>query len=325
MSVRFFDFSNHFNQVLDPYFIDRLRELYRLATNALDPNLLTRANWPLIAYFSLHKRDQEVINLCEFVIEGAFGHLGVYLISANILYYLAKSQERTGKGKEALRNYQKALDIAIQQCESVGSESLDFYASLKNIIMHDLASLYEKQGNYEKALELCREVIKTDTALDDKQGLIKSLNQLSLIQRKIGQVVEARATCERALKLAQQENDSKMAFVIRQNLSTLRAHLGELDAWNQSIPSLTEYASSSQDMEAKVLLLINDAGFRLKQEGVDAARDAYVELEALLPHIQDTWLQAGVMHDLATFHSECGHSEKSILFYQKALGIHRSN
>jgi len=131
---------------------DRLLELYRLAVEGLEPDVLTRANWFSVMRLNKQKRYRKVVTLCKFVRDEAYGYLGIHIISSNLLYNLAKAQEHIGEVEEALYNYQGALKLCSHQCQA--NEGVEFCTNLKASIMHDLADLYEKQGNYQKALEL---------------------------------------------------------------------------------------------------------------------------------------------------------------------------
>lgn len=147
---------------------DRLFELYRIATEAFNPDLLTRANWFLVMRLNNQGRYREVAALCKFVRDGAYGYLGIHIITCNLLYYLAKAQEQIGEVDEALLNYQQALDICSPKNEV-----------LKASILHDLGDLYVKQGNYQEALNICQQVIKIDEKENNKLGKAKSLSQMA--------------------------------------------------------------------------------------------------------------------------------------------------
>ena len=131
---------------------DRLFELYRLATEGLRPDVLVSVNWLLIMRFNKQRRYREVIMLCKFVCDGAFGHLGLHLVSPSILYYMAKAQEHLGEVEDALQNYKEALNLCSEQSKT--QEDSEVHRAIRASILHDLADLYEKQGNYQEAFKL---------------------------------------------------------------------------------------------------------------------------------------------------------------------------
>ncbi|MEH2400015.1 tetratricopeptide repeat protein [Nostoc sp.] len=293
---------------------DRLFELYRLATEALNPDLLTRANWFLVMRLNRQGRYREVVALCKFVRDGAFGHLGIHIISFRLLYYLAKAQEHIGEVEEALYNYQESLKF----CS-------DEYETEKAAILHDLGDLYVKQGNYQQALKICQQVIKIDEKDNNKLGKAKSLSQIADIKRELGEPEEALRLYMEVLELTQETGDKNFLYTVHNNIATLQVDLGQTDAWDNLLPSLVSHKTHSQNLEDKIPLLSNTASLRFKQGQIEEAREILEQLNVLLPQIDNSWLKAMLLHNLATFRSECGERELALELYNQALELHRKN
>lgn len=293
---------------------DRLFELYRLATEALNPDLLTRANWFLVMRLNRQGRYREVAALCKFVRDGAFGHLGIHIISFRLLYYLAKAQEHIGEVEEALYNYQEALKF----CS-------DEYETEKAAILHDLGDLYVKQGNYQQALKICQQVIKIDEKDNNKLGKAKSLSQMADIKRELGEPEEALKLYMEVLQLTQETEDKNFLYTVHNNIATLQVDLGQTDAWDNILPSLVSHRTQSQNLENTIPLLSNTASLRLKQGEIEEAREIFDHLNDLLPQIDNSWLKALLLHNLGTFRSDCGDREIALELYNQALELHRNN
>lgn len=293
---------------------DRLFALYQLATKAFNPDLLTRANWFLVMRLNRQGRYREVAALCKFVRDGAFGHLGIHIVTCNLLYYLAKAQEHIGEVDEALHNYQQALEICSPD-----------YEVLKASILHDLGDLYVKQGNYQKALEICQQVISIEEKYKNKLGKAKSLSQIANIKRELGEPEEALKLYIEALELAQETGDKNLLYGLQTNIATLQVDLGQTDAWDGLFPSLVSHGMQSQNLEDKIYLLSNTASLRLKQGEIEEAREILEQLNVLLPQIDNSWLKAVILHNLATFRSDCGDRELALELYNQALELHRKN
>ncbi|MFN6486238.1 MULTISPECIES: tetratricopeptide repeat protein [unclassified Nostoc] len=293
---------------------DRLFELYRLATQALNPDLLGRANWFLVMRLNRQGRYREVVTLCKFVRDGAFGHLGIYIISFRLLYYLAKAQEHIGEVEEALYNYQEALKF----CS-------DEYETEKAAILHDLGDLYVKQGNYQQALNICQQVIKIDEKDNNKLGKAKSIGLMANIKRELGEPEEALKLYVKSLELAQKTGDKNFLYALRNNIATLQVDLGQTDAWDNLLPNLVSHGMQSQKLEDKIFLFSNTAMLRLQQGEMEEAREILEYLNDLLPQIDNSWLKALLLHNLATFRSDCGDREIALELYNQALELHRNN
>ncbi|HEY9802447.1 MAG TPA: tetratricopeptide repeat protein [Leptolyngbyaceae cyanobacterium] len=306
-----FLFNDPFEQSMPTY---RLFELYRLATAALNPDLLTRANWFLAMQLNSQKRYREVATLCKFVRDGAYGFLGIEIISFRLLYYLAKAQEHIGEVEEALHHYKEALKF----CS-------DEYETEKAAILHDLADLYVKQGNYKEALNLCQQVIKIDEQDNNKLGKAKSLSQMADIKRELGEPEEALKLYMEVLELTQETEDKNFLYTVQNKIATLQVDLGQTDAWDNLLPNLVSHRTQSQNLEDKISCLSNIAALRLKQGELGEAKEIYEHLNGLLPQIENSWLQATILHNLATFRSECGERKLALELYNQALELHRKN
>ncbi|MEG4024397.1 tetratricopeptide repeat protein [Microcoleus sp. S13C4] len=302
---------------------DRLLELYRLATEGLRPDVLTEANWFLVMRLYKQKRYREVATLCKFVMEGAFGYLGIYPVSSNLLYYLAKAQEHIGEVEEALDNYQGALDLCSQQCET----QKDFVLPkiTKASILHDLADLHNQQGNYQKALELCLQVLQIDNDNDNDRGKAISLNLLAEIRKNLGEPEEALKNYKKAYELAQKFRDKDLLLTIQTNMAAFQVDRGQIDAWDNLLSGLVSDEVQSKNFEVQIKLLSNTASQKLKQGEIEEARKLLEQLNNLLPQIDNLWLKAALLHNLATFRSECGERELALELYHQALELHRNN
>lgn len=302
---------------------DRLFELYRLATAGLRPDILTEANLFLVMRLNQQKRYREVATLCKFVYYGAYGDLGVHIVSPNLLYYLAKAQEHIGEVEEALHNYQEALILCSQQCEA--QKDFVLHKILKASILHDLADLHNQQGNSQKALELCLQVIQIDEYTDNDLGKAKSLSQLAEIRRSLGEPEEALKNYKKAYEFAQKAMDKDLMFGIQSNISAFQVDLGQIDAWDNLLSGLVSDEVQSKNFEVKIKLLSNTASLKLKQGEIQEARELLEQLNSLLPQIDNLWIKAQLLHNLATFRSECGERELALELYHQALELHRNN
>ncbi|MEG5066117.1 tetratricopeptide repeat protein [Microcoleus sp. B3-A4] len=302
---------------------DRLFELYRLATAGLRPDVLITANWFLVTRLNKQKRYREVATLCKFVYYRAYGDLGVHIVSPNLLYYLAKAQQHIGEVEEALHNYQEALDLCSQQCET--QKDFVLHKITKASILHDLAGLHNQQGNYQKALELCLQVIQIDEYTDNDLGQAISFNQLAEIRKKLGEPEEALKIYKKAYEFAKKLIDKDLLFTIQTNMAALQVDLGQIDAWDNLLSGLVSDEVQSKNFEFQIKLLSNTASQKLKQGEIEEARKLLEQLNNLLPQIDNLWLKAALLHNLATFRSECGERELALELYHQALELHRNN
>ncbi|HEY9858952.1 MAG TPA: tetratricopeptide repeat protein [Candidatus Obscuribacterales bacterium] len=171
----------------------------------------------------------------------------------------------------------------------------------------------------------CLQVIQIDEANKNELGKAKSLNQLAGIKRALGDVEEALKVFQQAHEFAKKSGSQALIFAIQNNIATLQVDLGQIDAWDKSLPDLALSEARSQDWENRITILSNTASLRLKQGDREEARKILEQLAALLPSIDNLWLKAALLHNLATFRSECGDRKLALDLYNQALELHRNN
>lgn len=117
-----------------------------------------------------------------------------------------KYYEAAATAKEALKEFPNSRlfkwglarayqNLDINESIKVYSDLLKSYNSLKNInrcdkiiIMHNIAQLYDKSGQYENALNLCNEILSIKNLSDyEKEKLDKRLDRVQALQLKLTQ------------------------------------------------------------------------------------------------------------------------------------------
>lgn len=129
------------------------------------------------------------------------------------------------------------------------------------------------------------------------------------IKRELGEPEEALRLYMEALELAEETGDKNLLYGVQNNIATLQVDLGQTDAWDNLLPSLVSHRTQSQNLEDRIQLLSNTASLRFKQGEIEEAGEIFEHLNNLLPQIDNSWLQALVLHNLATLRSECGDRE----------------
>lgn len=68
--------------------------------------------------------------------------------------------------------------------------------------LHNIADLYNDNGEYEKALETCKEALEGFETVDSKYGILKSHTLMCSIFGNLGQVEKALSHCKKATEMA---------------------------------------------------------------------------------------------------------------------------
>jgi tetratricopeptide (TPR) repeat protein len=309
---------NHLKESLDDV-VDsaipdiRLLEIYRLALEGQEPEILARCNLTLSVRWNGRGRYREVIVICRLTMQLVW--------TFRLFQSLAKAEEKLGEVESSFKHYQQALSL----CPSSNEEE-------KADIIHALADLYASQGDTDKAFELLYQVLEIDERIGNYGGKAQTLNSLANIKHDQGLLEEALHLYQQAYELQKSISDirksikdTKALATIRTNIATLQVELGQIDAWNQIAPELFEIHESSKDVHGMVVTLNNVAALRLKGGKLEESKVLSQKALQLLDISDDYWIRAAALHNLATICSEQGQYEQSLEFYKQALEIHMKN
>ena len=116
---------------------------------------------------------------------------------ASIYHYLAQSMEHQGKYIDALRTYEKALEICQK---TLPLNHRDLATSYGNI-----ANVYDEMGEYSKALSYCEKAfeIQQKTLSPNHHSLTTSYNNIGLVYSNMGEYSKALSYYEKTLKIRQ--------------------------------------------------------------------------------------------------------------------------
>ena len=107
------------------------------------------------------------------------------------LCYLALTYKNLGEIEKALDIYNQVISY---------TENSPF-AQAKTNALNGLAQLHREQGNLETALDFHREAISVLNEIGAKCDLAEAYYQLALTNQKMGEVVQSRENCEKAIAL----------------------------------------------------------------------------------------------------------------------------
>lgn len=300
----------------------RFWELYRLALEGQEPQILITANWVLSVRWNQRGRYRDVYQLCRLTLNQGVG-------SALLFYHLAKAEEKLGKIDSCIQHYQLALKFCPKENERRETDIHDglskLYSSREAAILHDLADLYAEQGKFDKATELCYQAIEIDRKNNDPGCQAKSLHLLASIKHHQRNLKEALHLYQQAYELQKQVVENNFLAAIRSNTALLKVELGQVDAWKEIAPEIFETRKSYQNSCHAITMLNNIAAHKKMEGKFEEALAIYYKSLHLLNTIDDTWVKADTFHNVATLYSEQGQCEQALKFYEQSLEIHRRN
>ena len=122
--------------------------------------------------------------------EALFGERHAKTIAASIT--LADLYWKNGIFSKAEQLLDNCLDVLTQDCSLTNS--------LRLLTLFNLASVHDEQGRHSEALAFSQECYELSKSIENKEGIIRSLHQLSVINSKLENIDMAQKLCEECLQ-----------------------------------------------------------------------------------------------------------------------------
>lgn len=211
----------------------------------------------------------------------------------------------------AAHYYKKAQSIAIQKNNK---RELSLYFS-------HYIRLLNKQGNFEEALTLSQEHIKTAQELHDDHTLMLAYNEAANEYEYLSDYQPATELYIKALKIANSTNDKTMRQKINNNLSSVFLFLKDyVNGYNYSDEA---YRISTEQKDTVTMgnCLINMGVAELHQQKYDEALSHFKESEKIGYSIPDITLVADALSDQGLVYYTMHRLKEAERTYQKDKAI----
>lgn len=219
-----------------------------------------------------HYADAEKLALAALESARAAGDVAAQV---NALMILGNAQRAQKRHSEAIQTLQRAIEL---QPEAVGAERVR--------AMITLGSLYQEQGDNERAFALFEEALDLASAdPNHREGRAAALRQIGALLHKQGNNQAA------------------------------------LEKWTEAL-SLFE---TSGDYAQAARTLCDIAAVRRALSGINAAMSDYERATVMLNNVRDDATRGFVLSNVATLYTDLGEVETAKSFYEQALKIARES
>jgi len=162
---------------------------------------------------------------------------------------LASVHEYASDYANAREAYFKAYDF----CQAQGADAL------AEVCLGCLSYTLFQTGDWKRAVPVCRDVIKSETAPAGSRGV--ALGMLGLIHAHRGEVAQARKLLEESMDVAREQEVLAMELLAGWGLALVEEQTGELDAAETRYRRLTERWRETQDRHDGIVLLAAAGAF----------------------------------------------------------------
>jgi tetratricopeptide (TPR) repeat protein len=171
-------------------------------------------------------RYRETVNLCQFTLE--------LQADAKLFSRLARAERNLGLVKAAEQHCLTALKICPDTEQATYAE-----------IIHNLALIYQVQGNLKESLKYCEESIEIKREIGDRQGEAASLHQMSIIYQTLGDFNQALKLSQDSIEIYREIGDRQGEAASLHQMSIIYQILGDL---NQAL----QFSQDSIDIEREI-------------------------------------------------------------------------
>jgi len=246
-----------------------------------------------------YQRALEVISNC-----------GKSYLEAEILNNIGNYYSDFGEKSEALRYFDKALQIS-KDAKYPEIEAL----TLKNIgsVYSDLALKQEALGYYKKSLSLYRE------SVDQPEEKASILNNIGIINFKLGEMKEALNNFEEALLICRQINDPQTKSHTLTNIGFFYFDLGQHEKALTYYKEALTVQQTLGDWEGEACTLNNIGSLYEELKENQESIKYYEKSLSISTKFEYLFVQAKALNNIGKVYSEMGQIQKALEYYEKAL------
>ena len=227
-----------------------------------------------------------------------------------IFHRLARSEAELGNTEAAKKYYEQALD----ECPLEDERE-------KAAIIHNLARIYDYQGEVAQAIALYQQSLELQEKMGNLQGKAASLHNLAAIYANQGDLEEAIALYEESLVLKEKMGNLQGKAASLHQLAGIYANRGELDRAITLCQQSLKLQEKIGNVQGKAASLHQLARIYANRGEVEEAIALYEESLVLDEKIGNLQGKAASLHCLAIIYANRGEVEKAIALYQKSLEL----
>ncbi|MEW6495302.1 MAG: tetratricopeptide repeat protein [Cyanobacteriota bacterium] len=227
------------------------------------------------------------------------------------LFQQGVAQFNSGSFQEALKTYQKVLEIRSNLNDKVGiAETLD-----------NIGEAYTGLSEYDKAMDALQQALTIRKELNNQAGVGETLNNIGYVYRLLGEYSKALELHQQTLGIAKKIDNRAVEGESLHNIAAVYAAQGEyeqaLEVYKQALVIRQEVG----DRRDEGRTLNNIGGVYYSIGEYNQALDYYQQALAIRRTLND---QAGIgriLSNIGLVYRQLGQYPKALEFYQQALPI----
>jgi tetratricopeptide (TPR) repeat protein len=186
-------------------------------------------------------------------------------------------------------------------------------------IAHELAIVYNDQGETETAIALYQQSLEIKEKIGDVQGKAATLNNLAYIYANQGEIDEAIALYQQSLEITEKIGDVQTKAATLHCLAMIYANQGEVDQAIALYEQSLELNEKIGNVQGQAATLHQLAMIYADQGEIDQAIALFQQSLEITEKIGDVQTKAATLHQLAILYANQGEIDEAIALYQQSL------
>jgi tetratricopeptide (TPR) repeat protein len=188
-------------------------------------------------------------------------------------------------------------------------------------ILHELAWIYNDQGENETAIALYQQVLETDEKTGNTQGKAATLHQLAVVYADQGEIDQAIALHQQSLETFEKIANVQGKAATMHQLARIYANQGEVDQAIALYQQSLEITEKIGDVQGQATTLHQLAIIYANQGEIDQAIALCQQSLELKEKIGNVQGKAATLHQLAILYANQGEIDQAIALFQQSLEI----
>ncbi len=329
----------------DTYDEGQAREIVRLAVLAEEKEIAITLGKTIANNWVNSSRYVEALEICQEVLQLGEDYL--------ILGIIARAEHTLGSVGDAMRHYERALELCpeddltikalilhnmaslkgqqgdIIEATTHYNDSLLIYESINDLqgkaaTLQEIAGLKAQQGDIEGAISLYNQSLQITESINDERGKASTLYQIAELKAQQGEIEDALALYSQCLQIAESVNDVITTASTLHMLAILKVQQGDIEGAIALYKQTFKINESINNVKGQAKIINNIAILKVQQGDIEAALTLYNQSLGITESINDVQTKAATLHNIANLKFQQGNIEAALVFYTQSLKIHES-
>ncbi|MCI5193905.1 MAG: tetratricopeptide repeat protein [Candidatus Electrothrix sp. AU1_5] len=189
------------------------------------------------------------------------------------------------------------------------------------MVLNSLGGVYQRLGKFDKAVEAFKKSYKLTVSFDDQRGQAMVLNSLGGVYQRLGKFDKAVEAFKKSAEIEDRLNNQRGQAMVLNSLGGVYQRLGKFDKAVEAFKKSTEIGEALKDQRHLAMVLNSLGGVYQRLGKFDKAVEAFKKSYDMLVLLKDERGQAMVLNSLGGVYQRLGKFDKAVEAFKKSYDI----